>query len=47
MVKGIARAIAYSKMPRGTFALMHPMRATKLGIAMWVGRQIFRRSRRK
>lgn len=43
MVKGIAKAIAYSRMPRGTFALLHPMRATKLGVAMWVGRAIFGR----
>ena len=46
MVKGIARAIAYSKMPRATFALLHPRRSVKLGVAMWVGRQIFSRSRR-
>jgi hypothetical protein len=45
MVKGIAKAIAYSRLPRGTFALLHPMRATKLGVAMWVGRQIFGRRR--
>lgn len=45
MVKGIAKAIAYRKMPRGTFALLHPMRATKLGLAMWVGRQLLGRRR--
>ena len=43
MVKGIAKAIAYRKMPRGTFALLHPMRATKIGLAMWVGRQLLGR----
>ena len=47
MVKGIARTIAYSKMPRATFALMHPKRSLKIGLAMWVGRQIFGRSRAK
>ena len=41
MVRGIAKAIAYRKMPRGTFALLHPMRSMRLGVAMWVGRQIF------
>jgi len=45
MVRGIAKAIAYRKMPRGTFALLHPMRATKLGLAMWVGRQLLGRRR--
>ena len=40
MVKGIAKAIAYRKMPRGTFALLHPLRAGKIGLAMWVGRQL-------
>ncbi|HEX6587948.1 MAG TPA: hypothetical protein VF039_02915 [Longimicrobiales bacterium] len=45
MVKGIAKAIAYRKMPRGTFALLHPMRATKIGLAMWVGRQLLGRRR--
>ena len=46
MVKGIAKAIAYRKMPRGTFALLHPLRAGKIGLAMWVGRQLLgRRSR--
>ena len=45
MVKNIARAIAYSKMPRSTFALMHPKRSLKLGVAMWVGRQIFGKKR--
>lgn len=45
MVKGIAKAIAYRRMPRGTFALLHPMRATKLGLAMWVGRQLLGRRR--
>ena len=46
MVKGIAKAIAYRKMPRGAFALMHPMRATKIGLAMWVGRQLLGRKRK-
>ena len=45
MVKGIAKAVAYRKMPRGTFALLHPMRATKIGLAMWVGRQLLGRRR--
>jgi hypothetical protein len=45
MVKGIAKAIAYRKMPRGTFALLHPVRATKIGVAMWVGRQLLGRKR--
>jgi hypothetical protein len=45
MVKGIAKAIAYRRMPRGTFALLHPLRATRLGLAMWVGRQLLGRRR--
>ena len=45
MVKGIAKAIAYRKMPRGTFALLHPVRASKIGLAMWVGRQLLGRKK--
>ena len=45
MVKGIAKAIAYRKMPRGTFALLHPVRASKIGLAMWVGRQLHGRKK--
>lgn len=41
MVRGIAKAIAYKKMPRSTFALLHPVRALKLGTAMFVARQVF------
>jgi len=46
MVKGIAKAVAYRRMPRGTFALLHPMRSLRLGVAMWVGRQLFGRRAR-
>ena len=44
-VKSDGLPIAYRKMPRGTFALLHPMRATKIGLAMWVGRQLLGRRR--
>ena len=47
MVKGIAKAVMYSRMPRGAFMLAHPLRASKIGLAMWVGRQIFGRRRGK
>ena len=43
MVRGIAKAIAYSKMPRATFALTHPVRAAKLGAAVWMAKRIFGR----
>ena len=43
MVRGIAKAIVYSRMPRTAFALTHPMRAAKLGAAIWVGRRLFGR----
>ena len=47
MLRGITKAIAYSRMPRGTFALLHPMRAAKLGVAMWVGRQVLGSRKRR
>ena len=46
MVKGLAKAIAYTKMPRTTFALMHPVRAAKLGASVWLARRIFGRRER-
>lgn len=45
MVKGIATAIAYRHAPRGTFALLHPMHSLRMGVAMWVGRQLFGKRR--
>ena len=47
MVRGIAKAIVYSKMPRTAFALTHPLRAAKLGAAMWVAHRVFGRRGRK
>jgi hypothetical protein len=46
MVRGIAKAIVYSRMPRTAFALTHPVRAAKLGAAMWVAQRIFGRRER-
>ncbi|HUF12972.1 MAG TPA: hypothetical protein VMN78_07735 [Longimicrobiales bacterium] len=45
MVRGIAKAIAYTKMPRSTFALLHPVRAAKLGATLLVARAVFGRRR--
>jgi len=42
----IAKLIAYWKAPKHTFALLHPVRALKLGAAMMVGRKLFGASSR-
>lgn len=47
MVRGITKAIAYYKAPRQTFALLHPVKAIKLGALVLAGRMILgKRDRR-
>lgn len=40
MVRGITKAIAYYKAPRSTFALLHPVKAVKLGALVLAGRML-------
>lgn len=47
MVKGITKAIAYYKAPRHTFALLHPVKALKVGALMYVGRKLFGSDKRR
>jgi hypothetical protein len=40
----ITKLLAYSRSPRKTFVLLHPIRTAKLGLAYLAGRSLFRRS---
>ncbi|MGH7475681.1 MAG: hypothetical protein ACRELD_05280 [Longimicrobiales bacterium] len=42
MLGKLAKLVAYAKMPRRTFALFHPIKAAKLGVAYLIGRKLFR-----
>lgn len=41
MWKRVAKAVAYWKAPKKTYALLHPVNALKLGALALVGRRIF------
>jgi hypothetical protein len=38
----LIKAVAYAKAPKTTFALLHPRKAVKFGLAFLVGRSILR-----
>ena len=41
MIRKIAKAAAYAKAPKATFATLHPLKALKYGAILWVGKKIF------
>lgn len=43
MLKGIAKAVAYWKAPKQTFALLHPMKALKWGGMLLAAKFVFDR----
>lgn len=47
MLGRIAKLVAYTKAPRQTFFLLHPLRAVKLGVAYLVGKQLFTQERER
>lgn len=45
MIRRLLKLSAYAKAPRATFALLHPVRALKLGAAFYVGKKLYERAR--
>ncbi|HET9948362.1 MAG TPA: hypothetical protein VFQ22_05550 [Longimicrobiales bacterium] len=45
MLKGLAKVVAYSRMPRATFAVLHPRAALKWGAAFLLGKLVLDRLR--
>jgi hypothetical protein len=45
MMRRILKLAAYTRAPKATFALLHPIRALKWGAAFYVGRKLYRRAR--
>ncbi|MEX0891040.1 MAG: hypothetical protein WEB88_02640 [Gemmatimonadota bacterium] len=41
MLRNIAKAAAYAKAPKATFAVLHPFKAVKYGILLWTARKLF------
>jgi hypothetical protein len=46
MFRSLVKALAYTKAPRGTFALLHPRTALKYGALFWIGKKILGGGRR-
>lgn len=46
MVGKLFKAMAYTKAPKATFALLHPRRALKLGMLLWIIKKILGPSER-
>jgi hypothetical protein len=44
-MRRILKLAAYTRAPKATFALLHPIRALKWGAAFYVGRKLYRRVR--
>lgn len=45
MLRSIAKAAAYAKAPKATFALLHPLKAVKYGLVLWTAKRIFSRGK--
>ena len=41
MLRKLAKMLAYTKAPKQTFAVLHPVKAAKLGAAFWLGKKLF------
>lgn len=41
MIGKLLKGAAYAKAPKKIFALLHPVRAAKLGAGIWLARKIF------
>lgn len=47
MVGKLFKAMAYTKAPKATFALLHPRRALKVGMLLWIVKKILGPSERE
>ncbi|MGH7577142.1 MAG: hypothetical protein ACREM1_18695 [Longimicrobiales bacterium] len=46
MIRKLFKLMAYTKAPKATFAFLHPMRALKLGMLLWIIKRILGPSER-
>ena len=47
MIGRLFKMVAYARSPKMAFGLFHPMKAAKLGAALWVARKVFGSRKRK
>jgi hypothetical protein len=45
-MRKLLKLAAYTRAPKATFALLHPIRALKWGAVYYVGRKLYDRARR-
>lgn len=45
MLKNLAKLVMYSKAPRSTFAILHPVRALKWGAGLFLLKKLWDRAR--
>jgi hypothetical protein len=44
-MRKLLKLAAYARAPKTTFAILHPIRALKLGAAFYVGKKLWERAR--
>jgi hypothetical protein len=45
MIRLLLKLVAYSRAPKLAFALLHPIRALKWGMAFYAGKKLYERAR--
>lgn len=46
MLRRLAKIVGYSKAPKRTFAVLHPLKAAKWGAALWLVKKLFSSDRK-